>query len=427
MHRSTRLGLAALLFAALAPACSCEEEDGGGEPAAPTTASIHVRVTDLESGAAIAGARVLLLDADTGAAFPALVTDADGKAGAEIDPGGILVRVEAAGYRPRPLPGGAQVPVLAALGENAEILVQLLAFPGAGDGSIQGTVVQAGAGVPGALVVAASGAASSATYSGADGSFVLVNLAPGDYDVRALVQGLSGAAVSATAPGDPVTLELAAGGTGSVSGQVSFLATENGTVRVTLFDQASGEAVPGLSAPSSGTYSIEGVPPGTYVAWAALENETPVGYVMDPDAIRKFGIPVVTIAGTGNVDQPFDVTGAVVVTAPLQPDASPRPVLLEGTPTFSWEAYASADSYVVEVADELGEVVWGGFEGTTPVVEVGRDGTSIAYGAQGTAGDLVPGRTYRFRVYAKKADQREPGGYILISMSEDQRGLFQVQ
>jgi hypothetical protein len=43
---------------------------------------------------------------------------------------------------------------------------------------------------------------------------------------------------------------------------------------------------------------------------------------------------------------------------------------VDAAPTFEWEPYPSADRYFLEVADELGNVFWGGFAGDTPRVEL---------------------------------------------------------
>jgi len=53
--------------------------------------------------------------------------------------------------------------------------------------------------------------------------------------------------------------------------------------------------------------------------------------------------------------------------------------------------------------------------------------TSIRFNADSTATEsLVPGRTYRWKVYVSKDDAKEPLGWKLISVSEDQRGLIKI-
>jgi hypothetical protein len=425
MHRGWLVSF--VIFAFLA-ACG---DDGDQKP---TLASVHVQVVEEGSGDAIGGARVLLVDADTGApAGPSLVTDADGRASARVEPGALYLRVDAAGHHPRPLPGGPAVPVEFAAGSNPERVVELIPRDGAAGRTLAG-VVREGQGVLGAVLVVAEGPVVRTTFTDAEGEFVLFDLPAGAYTVRALLAGHAGEAVAATVPtdADPAAIELRLdrGGTGSVEGQVSFLAVQNGAVRVTLQDRASGEAVPGLSAPvTDGTYRVDGVPPGTYIAWAALENELPVGYVMDPDAILKFGLPIVTVAAGASVTQDFDVTGAVQILSPAPAaDALAGPVVVSATPTFEWAPYSSADRYFLEVADELGRIAWGGFDGETPRVEVPKETVRIAYGAVDGTNPLalVPGRVYRFRVWAAKADNQDPRGFRIISATEEQRGLFEV-
>ncbi len=421
------LGFSLFLAVATLAAAGCDDESGETPPA-PTTAHVVVRVVAVEGGP-IEGARVLLLDADTGAAVaPVAVTGADGVATFDVPPGAVRIRAEAAGYLPRPLPGGPEVPRAATLDATLEVEVALEARPGGAGARLEGTVTTAQGGLPGALVVAQrlGGTEGRPTVTDASGAFVLLHLPEAGYRLTALAAGYAGPAVDAAVPAEgPVAIELVAGGTGVVQGQVTFLAVQNGTVRVTLFDEVTGEAVPGLSAETEGgNYRIEDVPPGRYLAWAALGAEAPIAYVMDPDALRKFGLPLVEVAAGATVDQPFDVTGAVLVTAPDSPGG--EPAAFDAPPTFAWEPYPSADSYVLEVADELGAVVWGGFAGTAPRVELPRTVTEVAFDADGQASALVPGRVYRLRVYAKKDDRQAPEGYVLVSMSEEQQGLFVV-
>jgi hypothetical protein len=416
-----------LAWLSLAAACG---EGGNGTS---SLATVRVQAICDDSGRVLPGARVLLVDADTGApACPALVADRNGLVSARVEPGALVLRVEAAGHFPRPLPGFSAVPVPFAAGANATRVVELIRRNAGTGRELTGRVVNR-QGPLGAALVVAAGPVVRTTFTDADGAFVLFDLPPGDYAVRALLADHAGEAVAATVPAEgplpDLELHLARGGTGVVEGHVGFLAATNGTVRVTFLDRASGEAVPGLWAPADdGTYRVEGVPPGEYVAWAGLENERPVGYVMDPDAIRKAGLPVVTVAAGARVEQDFSVTGAVAVLSPA-PSADPLagPPTVDAAPTFEWEPYPSADRYFLEVADELGNVFWGGFAGDTPRVELPKTTTRVAYGATGgDAGPLAPGRVYRLRVWAARDDNQDPRGYAIVSASEEQRGLFEV-
>lgn len=405
-------------------------DDGSGDA---SLATVQVRVIAQGTGTAVAGARVLLLEADTGApAGPALVAGPDGRVSARVEPGALLLRVDAAGHLPRPLAGAPAVPVDFAPGANPERTVELIPRESGAGRALAGRVVN-GQGPLGAVLVVATGPEVRTAVTDDDGAFVLFDLPPGDFVLRALLVDHAGEPVAVTVPADAepaaVELHLARGGTGAVEGHVTFLAVQNGAVRVTLQDRASGEAVAGLSGPAAdGTYRVEGVPPGEYVAWAALENELPVGYVMDPDAVRKFGLPVVTVTAGGAAGQDFDVTGAVGLVAPASAGASAAAATVADPPTFEWAPYSSADRYFLEVADELGRTVWGGFAGDTPRVELPKTTTRVAYGALAGSdpGPLEPGRVYRLRVFAAKDDNQDPRGYRIVSATEEQRGLFEV-
>jgi hypothetical protein len=79
-----------------------------------------------------------------------------------------------------------------------------------------------------------------------------------------------------------------------------------------------------------------------------------------------------------------------------------------------------------------GIVIWGGFgkvnDAIVKNIIIPSSSTSVTFNSDGKAAisDLVPGRVYRWRIYASKDDQNSPVGWTLISASEDQAGLIQV-
>jgi hypothetical protein len=87
---------------------------------------------------------------------------------------------------------------------------------------------------------------------------------------------------------------------------------------------------------------------------------------------------------------------------------------------------------VVEVVDESGDTVWGGFDSAMnfmPLVTVPQGNEpSIGYNSDGTAtlALLEPGRHYQLRVYAAVTDLTDPRGYRLLSASETLAGIFKV-
>jgi hypothetical protein len=96
-------------------------------------------------------------------------------------------------------------------------------------------------------------------------------------------------------------------------------------------------------------------------------------------------------------------------------------------------SYASAEDYVVEVVDESGTTVWGGFDALNnyaPYVTEPQGNTpSILYNEDGTAtvSPLEAGRYYQLRVYARASDTSSPTGYTLLSASETLDGIFKVE
>ena len=102
---------------------------------------------------------------------------------------------------------------------------------------------------------------------------------------------------------------------------------------------------------------------------------------------------------------------------------------VSATPTFTWEAYPSSTDYVIEVTDANGQLIWGGFNEarTEKNIVILASQTSIVYNSDGLATqELVSGRNYRWRIYASK-DANNASGWILISSSEEQRGLIAVE
>jgi len=406
----------------------CSSDDG---PAPPATGILRGTVTDLSSGQVLPDARVVVSDAGSNIPLGALTTGADGTYGAEIPPGSYTVKVSRQGYDPAPPRDIAPYPVTVMAGQTTGFSVQMTPSSVVGGGAIAGRVTNATTGVAGVLVVAESGLTGYSTLTDGNGNYWIFNVPPDSYTVKAQAAHMVSSSVSVTVPATSqvsnVNITVSPTATGAVSGHVTFLATTNVEVDVTLLNQKSGEPVPGLTAPTVGMFFvIPSVPPGTYLARASYNND---GKVMDPDWIVKNGQPIVTV-GSDTVDRDFSLTGAVEVLAPTNPASLTQPVPVQGTrPVFSWSPYSSADDYVIEVSDQNGRVLWGGFENNWTVrkVVIPRTNTSIEYDVDSTATEaLQVGRVYRWRVYASKDDTREPTGWKLISVSEEQRGLIHI-
>ncbi len=126
----------------------------------------------------------------------------------------------------------------------------------------------------------------------------------------------------------------------------------------------------------------------------------------------------------------FSVTGGVSLASPTNAMASTLPVDVKASGlTFTWSQYASADNYVIEVTNQSGRVIWGGFSNnwTTRNMLLPKTQTSVAFNSDGTATEqLVVGKVYRWKVYVSKDDSREALGWKLISASEDQQGMVKI-
>ena len=106
---------------------------------------------------------------------------------------------------------------------------------------------------------------------------------------------------------------------------------------------------------------------------------------------------------------------------------------LSATPSFTWHqaaSYSSVDYYVLEVVDESGSTIWGGFDlaGQPKVTWPKEDPITIDYNFDFTAtlATLEAGRYYQLRIYASKEDT-SPLGFKLISSTETLDGVFKVE
>src|SRR5574341_649999 len=383
------------------------EQVPGGQPTCFAPLLVSGRVFDLGNANAstngVTGARVVALDANRAPASKVAVSGTSGSYQLQVPwprnpdgsptAGSITLRADASGYLT--FPSGLRValpidPASAVKGASAWTLqsvqteVGLIVLQSTSNlASIHGTVA-APPGRVGVLVVAAptGSTAAGVGFTGvadSTGSYAIFNLpasaAPGtSYGVQAYAAGAnySPGSASLTPSADvAVDLTLANTTTATVTGSVDITGQNLPPSPVTsvilvvksTFDPTlgRGQAPPGLRAggiAGSGSvpYSIPGVPDGTYVVLAAFEND---GLVRDVSGIGGTA-PVEAVVSGGAVSScsntcQFKVTGAVTLDAPFVApyDVAPWPAT-SATPTFSWLAYPSADTYVVSVIDAYG-------------------------------------------------------------------------
>jgi hypothetical protein len=416
------------VFIALA-ALSCKKNDD-----TPTTGSLKGTVTNSSNSQAISGARIIVYDANTNAPTENLVlSGSDGKYAINLSPGTYYLNLGKQGFNGIPAAGITPVSVTVEAGKEVINDFQMQPTSITNGGYITGKVTSNGNALPNVLVVAGNGSTGYSSVSAKDGSYIIYNVPAGSYQVQGYSSDYSSpvlnATVTANAESAGNNIAMTSGVSGSVSGTVTFLATNNGEVDVTLTNPFTKETIPGLVTKTlAGIYSIGKVPNGTYIVRASFSNDS---YVVDPDWILRNGEPKVTVSGS-SVSQNFSVTGAVRLVSPTNDSTTTKPIVISSlTPTFTWTAYSSTADYVIEVSDINGNVIWGGFTKGTAITKniiIPKSQLSIIFNSDGKATkSLVANTIYRWRIYSSKNDVSSPTGWKLISVSEDQRGLFIIK
>lgn len=313
--------------------------------------------------------------------------------------------------------------------DNAATSVALISLGAAAKGvAVAGSV---GPEAAGSLVVA-EGPAAPAPYAIADasGDYVLFNVQPGAVTVRGYRQGIeSTPAMVTVADVDLADVDLALVSSdpaqlASVSGSLSIVDASGGSVTSVVLVPASVYNAPlergpvplGLRDPPppaapdvAGSFTIAGVPAGTYKVLVAFENDD---LVRDPDpGISGTQIQEITVerGQPAPVDAAFKVTGALAVVGP----GKDGPEEVAATPTLMWADDSGEDGYTVLVFDALGTQVW------TTELPGSTGSATVELPYAGPA--LTAGMYYQFRV----TSWREVKGERLdISRTEDLRGVF---
>lgn len=426
---------------------------GGGSSSAPapTTGTLSGTVTAGNPATALAGVSVTIFDATTNAPAGSTVqTGTNGYYSFTLSPGSYYVKLNKQGYDPIPSPLLTPVPLAVTTGLTTTNNVLMTASAVTGTGWITGSVKVGTAGVAGVLVaaeattvtVAGIPTAAYTSLTDSNGNYTIYNVPAGTYNMKAYAQGFSAAAATAAvtaAAASTSNLTLTAGAAGTVAANFNLIAATGvvapATMVTSLVHPVTKETIPGMSLSmpyaSAITYNFTSVPDGTYIVRTTFANDT---IVVDPDALLKFGEPKVVV--TAGVPAPANVgitaTSAVQLTgANTNARTSTTPVLVavNPAPVFTWNAYPQSNSgYGVEVMDaSTGTIIWGGVTNTAGVLTFAAPvaaGTTMAtYGGPA----LTAGKTYRWRIYAATAATGGAAGLKLLSMSEDQVGLFVAQ
>lgn len=428
-----RLGL--LAWASVALLFACSDDSDNNDEDIPTLRGI---VVDVGDDSKISSANVVVVNLNTNATVARQLTGVDGAFSIELDSGTYTVEIQANGYYDYPATPGGGIVVTLPSDSVWTITMKKNASLGA-VGAIRGTVDADSGEVSGTLLVAVKGDTALSTAAGPDGGYVLYNLTPGIWSIEAYKAGFrqEGNAVSVTVEEEEsktANISLLAHKGAKVTGNVSFLSTTARKVDVTLVHPVTRKAIPGLSVltDAGNSFRLVAVPPGEYIAWASYQNDS---IVMDPDWIRKSGLPALTVLVADTALQiNFSCTGAIDIKSPSNPMDSLFPVEVDSVPVFTWikqSSYASATEYILEVLDDHGNRIWGGYNAELVALHqvIPEEGNmSISYNFDGSATvDTLPPGDYRWKVYAvKEADKQGVISREILSASEDLMGLFRI-
>jgi len=438
VQKTTRcLILSVIVMAAASIFGGCGGDDGTSPPPPPGPGTVAVTVRSSVDSTLVGNANVVLYRAETNEAVLRGLTDAEGAVQFTVAQGNYYLKISAQGFDPVPLENVTPIPFFVAWEQVVDKALMLDSAENAGStGYVVGYVNPA---VNNFLILAESQATQDRYYtaSGPDGFFVLFNLPYGTYDFDALKSGYMmdsavSASISAQAEVDTVSIPVSVYQGSVLTGAVTFLASPNSTVDITLLDPVTRAVIPGLTVMSDVTglnYRTDGIPDGSYIAWASLEND---GYVIDPDWLFKNpGGLDITFAGPQTRDLDFSVTGAITLVSPTNPADVTVPAMANSqVPVFRWLPYPSTKEYFIEVRDFGGNVLWGGMnaDGTVNHAFIGADTDSVVYNFDGQPGApaLQPGEIYQWRLWADKGTMTPSFVEQLISASEDLQGIFQV-
>jgi len=418
---------------------------GNDDPAAPPTppppppdpGSVEVVVRSSADSMLVRNSNVVLYRAENNEALLRGMTDQNGTIHFNVDEGNYYLNISAQGFDSVPPKDISAIPFFVAWEDTTRkgVLLTPLENPGSA-GYVLGFVDPA---VNNFLILAESQTTQEkySTVSGPDGFFVLFNLPYDTYGMEALKSGYKmdspvSAVISSVAEVDTVSIPVSVYQGSLLTGSVTFLASPNSTVDITLLDPETREVIPGLSVTSDVTglnYRIEGIPDGAYLAWASLQND---GYVIDPDWLFKNpGGLDIAFATSESRQLNFSVTGSINLVSPTNPADVTIPFMADSqVPVFKWTPYPSTKEYFIEVKDFNGNVLWGGLnsDGTVNHGFIGANVDSVVYNFDNQPGisALQPGEIYQWRLWADKGTLSDSFVEELISSSEDLRGIFQV-
>ena len=445
MKRLFQVLLTVLIGALLFNTIGCsDDESSPTEPPAPIPPTI-LKVVVIEKDATapdslIVNANVVVYEAETGQAKTRSLTDVNGECNFELNEGNYYIQITAQNFDPSPAPLTPSIPFFVVEKDTTlqPIYLDKNIIPDTGyiKGFVEPTVIDLD--VNNFLILAESSDQTQkfSTVSGPDGFFILYNLPYDTYSFEALKKEYMDSLVTSTIDAvdsiQSITIPISKYAGSTMSGSLSFIAgAEAKPTDMVLRDPVTLDIIPGMVTIADTTggvngYLFDNIPDGDFILWASLENDH---NVMDPD--KNLGGIDVSFPTNDGLDKPIDITGAIIITSPTNPMDSIYAFEADSiVPTFVWEknsAYNSAKEMIIEVRDMNGNKIWGGFDvnGIVQHEQILYSGdVFFEYPSDGTAPDLIPGKTYQWKIYADNdADLNVQG---LLSSSEDLRGIFQV-
>lgn len=414
---------------------------GGSSSSTPPMGDLSVLVvaaepTDPSVAEPIEGASIDIYDEN--ASFVARgTTDASGSYVNSLSPGTYTIKVAAQSFRSSPSRGVSAVPFEIVNAGTVDREVALDQH----DSATATAKISGNADAGGMLVVAVDETTGYEASSLTDdnGNYTLFNVEPGEYMITAYQAGYLSDEIAVTVVSDAFLegkdLTVSENTNVSLSGTVTFLAGANGVIDITLLHPETLDSIPGLTtsnvSESDGSYQLQGVPPGEYLAWATFDND---GYVMDQDwVIKNGGFPAaleVTISDSNQVKD-FSITDSVPLTSPTNEAKPVIPVEVTTlTPTLTWQSYPGTKYWAIEVFDSDGNSIWGGFDGVDTINHdsIAKETLSIEFNFDSSASEsLEDGKVYRWKVLSLKDGTGDDAGTLIVeSASEDQLGLFKV-
>jgi hypothetical protein len=383
-------------------------------PPPPPPTELAVSAVDGSTGAPLAGVEILLLENGQ-----TLITGASGGITVELEPGVYTYQARAAGFVSLPRPGRALGHVSVLSEKTVALPLTFEPRPSAiAGGTLTGVVTVDGAAAKGVLVVATATGYFSA-LTDATGTYRMLGVASGFYNISAFTAGYTGMArtnieVKQGMEKTGVDFALASTPGAVVSGMLSG---GTGTSSISLVHATSGDIIPGLSTAASlagGTYSIGGVPPGTFRIIAARELD---GVTLDYQSVLDNGDPEVVVTDTSSKAEDLRFKAAISGLSPT------HTATVSTKPTIRWNAVPMANFYNVEIRNVTGQVIIGGFDTRGGAREI-----VLAPATSFTLRDteLVRGALYTWRVYAAK-DVTTGDLFELLASSEELEGEFRVE